>query len=70
MPYLQYPQQAHLAGLVAEITRLGLTQVEIAARAGLTQPTVSRLMGARHADPRAPTVRAIERLHAEVTGAP
>ncbi len=60
------PKIQQLAGLLAEIAQKGLTQTEIAARAGLTQPTVSRLLGGRHADPRASTVQAIERLHAEI----
>ncbi|MBE5250965.1 MAG: helix-turn-helix transcriptional regulator [Enterobacterales bacterium endosymbiont of Blomia tropicalis] len=44
----------------------GLTQVEIQARTGISQASISRIVSGKNADPRLSVVRTLENLFSEV----
>ncbi|SFN75785.1 Helix-turn-helix [Izhakiella capsodis] len=44
----------------------GLTQVEIQARTGISQASISRIVSGKNADPRLSVVRTLEDLFSEV----
>jgi ribosome-binding protein aMBF1 (putative translation factor) len=57
-PALQYIKASIARDIIRERKALGLTQAELAARAGLRQETLSRLESGKHS----PTVRTVEKI--------
>lgn len=55
---------------VAALRKAGLTQVQIAERTGITQPTISKVMRGDVSDVMSRNYRKLQALHDEVLGAP